>query len=118
MTTQNVYGTLVCTDNSEIPLSVSLTDAAAAANVTTDTAFTVTAQNVGDYAPGKTVKAAIITSKTFIGYAYIIRQGLVAAVLPIASRTAGGSGNCSGSLNLNVPLTLMPGDKVLAYVDA
>jgi len=118
MTTQNVYGTLVCTDNTQIPLSVSLTDAAAAANVTTDTAFTVTAQNVGDYAPGKTVKAAIITSKTFIGYAYIIRQGLVAAVLPIASRTAGGSGNCSGSLNLNVPLTLMPGDKVLAYVDA
>lgn len=118
MTTQNVYGTLVCTDNSEIPLSASLTDAAAAANVTTDTAFTVTAQNVGDYAPGKTVKAAIITSKTFIGYAYIIRQGLVAAVLPISSRTAGGSGNCSGSLNLNVPLTLMPGDKVLAYVDA
>jgi hypothetical protein len=118
MTTQNVYGTLVCTDNTEIPLSASLTDAAAAANVTTDTAFTVTAQNVGDYAPGKTVKAAIITSKTFIGYAYIIRQGLVAAVLPIASRTAGGSGNCSGSLNLNVPLTLMPGDQVLAYVDA
>ena len=118
MTTQNVYGTLVCTDNTEIPISASLTDAAAAANVTTDTAFTVTAQNIGDYAPGKTVKAAIISAKTFIGYAYIIRQGLVAAVLPIASRTAGGSGNCSGSLDLNVPLTLMPGDKVLAYVDA
>jgi len=118
MTTQNVYGTLVCTDNTEIPISASLTDAAAAANVTTDTAFTVTAQNIGDYAPGKTVKAAIVTAKTFIGYAYIIRQGLVAAVLPIASRTAGGSGNCSGSLDLNVPLTLMPGDKVLAYVDA
>jgi len=118
MTTQNVYGTLVCTDNTEIPISASLTDAAAAANVTTDTAFTVTAQNIGDYAPGKTVKAAVISAKTFIGYAYIIRQGLVAAVLPIASRTAGGSGNCSGSLDLNVPLTLMPGDQVLAYVDA
>jgi hypothetical protein len=118
MTSQNVYGTLVCTDNTEIPISASLTDAAAAANVTTDTAFTVTAQNIGDYAPGKTVKAAIVTAKTFIGYAYIIRQGLVAAVLPIGSRTAGGSGNCSGSLDLNLPLTLMPGDKVLAYVDA
>ena len=92
MTTQNVYGTLVCTDNTEIPLSASLTDAAAAANVTTDTAFTVTAQNVGDYAPGKTIKSALISAKTFIGFAYIIRQGLVAAVLPIASRTAGGSG--------------------------
>ena len=118
MTSQNVYGTLVCTDNTEIPLSASLTDAAAAANVTTDTAFTVTAQNVGDYAPGKTVKAAIVTSKTFIGFAYIIRQGLVAAVLPIGSRTAGGSGDGCGSLPLPTPLTLQPGDKVLAYVDA
>ena len=52
MTSQNVYGTLVCTDNTEIPLSATLTDGAAAANVQTDTAFTVTAQNVGDYAPG------------------------------------------------------------------
>jgi hypothetical protein len=118
MTTQNVYGTLVCTDNTEIPISASLTDAASAAAVGTDSAFTVVSQNIGDFAPGKTVKAAIVTAKTFIGFAYIIRQGLVATVLPIGSRTAGGSGNCSGSLALNVPLTLMPGDKVLAYVDA
>jgi len=118
MTTQNVYGTLVCSDGSEIPLSASLTDAAAAAAVGTESAFTVTAQNVGDYAPGKTLTAAIVTAKTFIGFAYIIRQGLVAAVLPIGSRTAGGSGNASGDLPLNSPLTLQPGDKVLAYVDA
>jgi len=118
MTTQNVYGTLFCSDNTQIPLSASLTDAAAAANVTTDIAFTIVAQNAGDYAPGKTVTHATISGKTFIGHAYIVRQGLVAAVLPIASRTAGGSGNGSGSLPLNVPLTLMPGDKVLAYVDA
>ena len=92
MTTQNAVGTLVCADNTEIPLLVSLTDAASAAAVTTDPAFTVVAQNVGDYAPGKTVKGAIITAKTFIGYAYILRQGLVAVTLPIGSRTAGGSG--------------------------
>jgi len=118
MTTQNVIGTLVCSDNTEIPLTASLTDAAAAAAVGTDSAFTVVSQNVGDYAPGKTVKAAIVTAKTFIGSAYIIRQGLVAAVLPIASRTAGGSGDGCGSLPLPTPLTLQPGDKVLAYVDA
>ena len=118
MTTQNVYGTLVCTDNTEIPLSASLTDAAAAAAVGTDSAFTVVSQNVGDYAPGKTIKSAIVTSKTFIGFAYVIRQGTVAAVLPIASRTAGGSGDGCGSLPLPTPLTLQPGDKVLAYVDA
>jgi hypothetical protein len=118
MTVQNVYGTLVCTDNTEIPLSASLTDAAAAAAVGTDSAFTVVSQNVGDYAPGKTVKAAIVTAKTFIGFAYIIRQGTVAAVLPIASRTAGGSGDGCGSLPLPTPIKLVPGDKVLCYVDA
>ena len=118
MTSQYVYGTLVCTDNTEIPLSASLTDAAAAAAVGTDSAFTVVSQNVGDYAPGKTVKAAIVTAKTFIGFAYIIRQGLVAAVLPIASRTAGGSGDGCGSLPLPTPIQLAPGDKVLCYIDA
>ena len=118
MTTQNVIGTLVCSDNTEIPLTASLTDAAAAAAVGTDSAFTVVSQNVGDYAPGKTVKAAIVTAKTFIGFAYIIRQGLVAAVLPIGSRTAGGSGDGCGSLPLPTPIQLAPGDKVLCYIDA
>jgi hypothetical protein len=118
MTTQTVIGQLVMSDSTQIPLTTSLTDGAAAAAVTTDPAFTVVAQNVGDYAPGKTVTSAMITAKTFIGFAYIIRQGLVAAVLPIGSRTAGGSGAGCGALPLPTPLTLQPGDKVLAYVDA
>lgn len=116
MTAQTVIGTLCMSDRTEIPLTTSLTDAAAAAEVQTDSAFTVTAQSVGDYAPGKTVVGALITAKTFIGYAYILRQGLVAAVLPVGSRTAGGVGG--NPLPLNRPFTLQPGDKVLAYVDA
>lgn len=106
-------------DGSEVPLGpTSLTDAAAAAEVTTDSAFTVTSQSVGDYAQQKTIVAANISAKTFIGFAYILRQGLVAALLPISSRTAGGNGAPSGALPLCAPFTLQPGDKVLAYVDA
>jgi hypothetical protein len=112
MTTQQAIGTLVLTDNSEIPLTTQMTDGTASA-VSTDSAFTVTSQNVGDYAPGKTIKAAIVTSKTFIGYAYILRQGLVAVTLPIGSRTAGGSG--ANPLPLCKAFTLQPGDKVWAY---
>lgn len=89
-----------------------MTDGTASA-VQTDAAFTVSAQQVGDYAPGKTVTAAMITAKTFIGYAYILRQGLVAVTLPIGSRTAGGSG--ANPLKLCKPFTLQPGDKVWAY---
>lgn len=119
MTTQPVIGTLVMSDGSEVPLGpTSLTDAAAAAEVTTDSAFTVTSQSVGDYAQQKTIVAANISAKTFIGFAYILRQGLVAALLPISSRTAGGNGAPSGALPLCAPFTLQPGDKVLAYVDA
>ena len=116
MTTQTVIGTLCMADNTEIPLTSSLTDAAAAAEVQTDSAFTVTAQSVGDYKPGGGIKGALITAKTFIGYSYILRQGLVAAILPIGSRTAGGNGG--SPLLLAKPFKLQPGDKVLAYVDA
>jgi hypothetical protein len=112
MTTQAVIGTLCMNDQTEIPLISTLTDGTAS-EVSTDAAFTVSAQSVGDYAPGKTIIGAMITSKTFIGYAYILRQGLVAAALPIGSRTSGGSGQ--NPLPLCKPFQLQPGDKVWAY---
>ena len=112
MTTQPVIGSLVMSDQSEIPLFLALTDGTAS-EVTTDAAFTIAAQSAGDYAPGKTIKEAIITAKTFIGYAYVLRNGLVAATLPIASRTAGGSGG--NPLALCRSFTLQPGDKIWAY---
>jgi hypothetical protein len=115
MTTQTAIGTLCMADNTEIPLTTSLTDAAAAAEVKTDAAFTVVAQSVGDYKPGGIIVGALLTAKTFPGYAYIVRQGLVAALLPIASRTAGGVGG--KPLPLPKPFKLQPGDKVLMYVD-
>lgn len=119
MTTQVVIGTLVMTDGTQIPLrNDSLTDSSTSQEVQTDAAFTVVAQSVGDYAPGKTISHALISSKTHISWCYLNRQGLVAALLPIASRTAGGSGDASGALPLCSGITLQPGDKVLTYTEA
>lgn len=119
MTTQPAIGSLIMTDRTEIPLGpTTLTDAAAAAEITTDPAFSVVAQSIGDYAPGKTIKSALVTAKTHIAFCYVLRQGLVAALIPVASRTAGGNGAPSGALPLCKPFTLQPGDKIVAFVEA
>ena len=112
MTTQPVIGSLGMSDDTEIPLISTLTDGTAS-EVKTDAAFTVSAQSVGDYAPGKVISHAIVTAKTFIGYCYILRNGLVYATIPIGSRTAGGTGGNPLPLCRAVPL--QPGDKVWAY---
>lgn len=117
MTTQIAIGTLCMSDATEIPLGpLAVTDASATQELTTDPAFTIIAQSIGDYAPGKTITGGIVTSKTHIAFAYIQRQGLVGVTVPVASRTAGGSGG--EAFTLAKPWTLMPGDKVLLYVDA
>jgi hypothetical protein len=116
MTTQVVLGSLKMAGGGEIPLrNDSLTDSSTSAEIQTDAAFTVTAQSIGDYAPGSTITSAIVSSKTHIAWAYIVRQGLVATLIPVLSRT-GQSG--PGSLPLCIPFTLQPGDKVLVYTEA
>ena len=116
MTTQVVLGSLKIASGGEIPLrNDSLTDSSTSQTVQTDSAFSVTAQNIGDYAPGAMITHAIISAKTHISWAYIVRQGLVAALLPVLSRT-GQAG--PGAQPLCVPFTLQPGDKVLCFTEA
>jgi hypothetical protein len=104
-------------DNTEIPLGpLALTDASTTQELTTDPAFTIVAQSIGDYAPGKTIIGAYVSAKTFAGWAYLQRQGLVGVTVPVASRTAGGTGG--NPLPLTSPWTLNPGDKLIFYVDA
>lgn len=118
MTTQIAIGNLVCSDGSNIPLGpIAVTDAAAAQEVTTDPAFTVVAQTVGDYAQGKTITQGFVSGKTHAGFAYLLRNGVVETLIPICSRTAGGSGSV-GDLPLCKPVTLRAGDKVIFYTEA
>jgi hypothetical protein len=87
MATNTVTGVLVCSDGTNVPLKAELAEGTET-NLTTDTAYTVTAQNVGDYAPGKTVTSALVTSDNGISYCFILRQGLVATIIPVGVKGA------------------------------
>jgi hypothetical protein len=117
MTTQISMGTLCMSDGTEIPLGpTTVTDGSDTQELTTDPAFTIVAQSIGDYKPGGTITGAVVSAKTHIGFAYIQRQGLVGVTIPVASRTAGGSGG--NPLPICKAWTLQPGDKLLLHVEA
>ena len=115
---QIAIGNLVLSDGSQIPLGpLSIADASDPTEFTTDSTFTVTAQSIGDYAQNKTGVQGFVSAKTHAGWAYILRNGLVAALIPVCSRTAGGSGSI-GDLPLCAPFRLRAGDKLLFHVEA
>ena len=82
MATNTVNGVLVCSDGTNIPLKAELAEGTES-NLTLDTAYSVTAQEIGDYALGKVVTSGLVTADNGIAYAYILRQGLVAALIPV-----------------------------------
>jgi len=94
----------------EIPLLQSCEDGTQT-EVKTNSSFTVTAQSVGIYGETQRVTGGWISAKTGIIYAAIVNNGIVRAVIPISSRTAGASG-CGDMAVLN-PITLNPGDQLL-----
>ena len=114
MTTQNVTGILNCSSGFKIPLNATITDGTEVA-LTTDTSFTVTAQNIGDFAPGQTVVSGLITAGANMSYCYILRKGLILALVPWAVK-----GVACGNPSLHRAVTLQPGDqlRVLTMVAA
>jgi len=107
MATNTVTGNLVCSDGTNIPLKLDLTEGTET-NLTTDTAYTVTAANVGDFAPGKTVVGGLVSCDNGVGYAFILSQGLVAAIIPWSIKGAVSDGQPA----LCQPYTLKAGDIV------
>jgi len=107
MATNTVTGNLVCSDGTNIPLKLDCVEGTET-NLTTDTAYTVSAQNVGDFAPGKTVVSALVSCDNGVGYCYILSQGLVAAIIPWSVKGA----VSDGSPALCQPYTLRAGDIV------
>jgi len=106
MATNTVVGVLVANDGTNIPLKAELAEGTES-DLTTDTTYTVSAQNVGDYAQGKTITSALVTSDNGIAYAYILRQGLVAAIIPVGIK-----GVTAFTPALCTPFRLQAGDKV------
>lgn len=109
MANVTILGLLETNTGDQIPLRVDSTAEGTEATITTDTNLTVTAQDIGDYKPGATVTGGFVSADNSISYAYILRQGVVAALLPVAS-----PGVSSGVMPLCRPFTLQPGDKVRA----
>ena len=107
MATNTVTGNLVCSDGTNVPLKLDCAEGTET-NLTTDTAYTVSAQNVGDFAPGKTVVSALVSCDNGVGYCYILSQGLVAAIIPWSVKGA----VSDGSPALCQPYTLRAGDIV------
>jgi hypothetical protein len=107
MATNTVTGNLVCSDGTNIPLKLDCAEGTET-NLTTDTAYTVSAQNVGDFAPGKTVVSALVSCDNGVGFCYILSMGLVAAIIPWSVKGA----VSDGSPALCQPYTLRAGDIV------
>jgi len=107
MATNTVTGNLVCADGTNIPLKLDLVEGTET-NLTTDVAYTVTAANVGDFAPGKTVVGGLVSCDNGVGYAFILSQGLVAAIIPWSIKGA----VTDGQPALCQPYTLKAGDIV------
>lgn len=106
MATNTVNGILVCSDGTNIPLKAELAEGTES-DLTTDTTYTVSAQNIGDYGMGKTITRGLVTCDNGVAYAYILRQGLVAAIVPVACK-----GISSPTPALCAPFTLQAGDKL------
>jgi len=106
MATNTVTGVLVCSNGTNIPLKTEIAEGTES-DLGTDLAYTVSSQNVGDYAAGSTVTSGLVTSDNGIAYAYILRQGLVAALIPVGIK-----GVTAFTPAICAPFTLMAGDKV------
>ncbi len=106
MATNTVNGVLVCSDGTNIPLKAELAEGTES-DLTTDTTYTVSAQNIGDYAQGKTVTSGLVTCDNGVAYAYILRQGLVAAIIPVGIK-----GVAYQASSLCAPFRLQAGDKL------
>ena len=107
MATNTVTGNLVCSDGTNIPLKLEVVEGTET-NLTTNTVYTVTAANVGDFAPGKTVVGGLVSCDTGVGYCFILSQGLVASIIPWSIKGA----VTDGQPALCQPYTLKAGDIV------
>ena len=106
MATYTVVGNLVCSDGTNIPLKAEIAEDTEA-DLTTDTVYTVAAQNIGDYAPGKVLVGGSVQADNGISYAYVLSQGLIAAIIPVSVK-----GISQEMPMLCAPYQLRAGDKV------
>lgn len=79
MANVTVCGYLRTTSGDQIPVRTDSVAEGTETTITTDSNLTVTAQSVGTYKQGSTVISAEIQCPNGVGYAYLLRQGVVLA---------------------------------------
>jgi len=107
MASVTCVGYLRTNSGDQIPLRTDSVAEGTESTISTDANLTVTAQDVGTYKPGTIVMSGEIMAPAGVGYAYILRQGLVLSVLV---PNVGGVSNTEAMLSQ--PVTLRPGDQV------
>ena len=105
MATTTCTGNLVCSDGTNIPLKKEIAEGSQS-NLTTNTVYTVTAAEIGDFAPGKTIVGGLVSATNGVGFCYVLSQGLVAAIIPWSVAGA----VTDGQPALCQPYTLKAGD--------
>jgi len=106
MATNTVVGSLTCSDGTTIPLKTEIAEGTES-DLGTDSVYTVSSMNVGDYKPNGIITAGSVTCDNGVAYCYILSQGLVAALIP-----CGVKGAVQDVPQLCKPYRLQAGDKV------
>lgn len=107
MANVQVTGSIRFSDGSSVPLLNASMAEGTLTELQTDAGFTTVAQTLGSYKPGATVVGGFVAAANNISYAYILRQGVILASIPIG---AAGAVN-KGTMPMKA-VTLMPGDSI------
>ena len=104
----DVSGFAQFSDGTSVPLFNGGMTEGTLGEIQTNPAYTVTAQSLGTYAPGKTLVSLYAYSENNASYCYLLRQGL-----PIFFGSVGKSGVVSyGNKKFPKTVVLQPGDTV------
>jgi len=104
MATNTVTGVLTCSDGTNIPLKGELEEGSES-SLQTDSVYTITSVDVGNFAIGKTIVSGLVTSDNGISYCYLLRQGVVQSLIPVGIK-----GVTAFTPALCAPVTLQAGD--------
>lgn len=108
MANVSVSGFAQFSDGTSVPLLNASMAEGTLSEIQTSSAYTVTAQSLGTYAPGKTLVSLYAYAANNASYCYVLRQGL-----PIFFGSVGKSGVVSyGNKVFPKTITLQPGDTV------
>jgi len=108
MASVDVSGFAQFSDGTSVPLFNDAMAEGTLSELQTNAAYTVTAQSLGTYAPGKTLVSLFAYAENNASYCYVLRQGL-----PIFFGSVGKSGVVSyGNKVFPKTVTLQPGDTV------